>query len=29
MIGKDLYRSRNMRQVFTHGFFVGGALASR
>jgi electron-transferring-flavoprotein dehydrogenase len=26
-IGKDLYRSRNMRQPFSHGFFVGGALA--
>ncbi len=28
VIGKDLYRSRNMRQPFSHGFFVGGALAS-
>src|ERR671924_1312781 len=28
VIGKDLYRSRNMRQVFSRGFFVGGALAS-
>src|SRR3954463_7696347 len=27
-IGKDMYRSRNMRQPFTRGFFVGGALAS-
>jgi electron-transferring-flavoprotein dehydrogenase len=27
-IGKDLYRSRNMRQPFSRGFFVGGALAS-
>jgi electron-transferring-flavoprotein dehydrogenase len=27
-IGKDLYRSRNMRQPFTRGFFVGGAIAS-
>jgi electron-transferring-flavoprotein dehydrogenase len=28
VIGKDLYRSRNMRQPFSHGFFVGGAIAS-
>jgi electron-transferring-flavoprotein dehydrogenase len=28
MIGKDMYRSRNMRQPFSHGFFVGGAIAS-
>ncbi len=28
LIGKDLYRVRNARQVFDHGFFVGGALAS-
>src|SRR4029450_10238729 len=28
VIGKDMYRSRNMRQPFTRGFFVGGALAS-
>ncbi len=27
-IEDDLYRSRNMRQPFSHGFFVGGALAS-
>jgi electron-transferring-flavoprotein dehydrogenase len=27
-IGDDLYRSRNMRQPFSHGFFVGGAVAS-
>jgi electron-transferring-flavoprotein dehydrogenase len=27
-IGKDLYRSRNMRQPFSHGFFLGGAIAS-
>ena len=26
--GSDLYEVRNMRQVFGHGFFVGGALAS-
>jgi electron-transferring-flavoprotein dehydrogenase len=26
-IGEDLYRSRNMRQPFAHGFFVGGVLA--
>jgi electron-transferring-flavoprotein dehydrogenase len=25
---KDLYRSRNMRQAFDRGFYVGGALAS-
>jgi electron-transferring-flavoprotein dehydrogenase len=28
VIEKDLYRSRNMRQVFKHGFFVGGVLVS-
>ena len=28
LIGEDLYRSRNMRQLFSHGFFVGGAVAS-
>jgi electron-transferring-flavoprotein dehydrogenase len=28
VIGKDLYRSRNMRQPFSRGFFVGGAMAS-
>jgi electron-transferring-flavoprotein dehydrogenase len=28
VIGKDIYRSRNMRQPFAHGFFLGGALAS-
>jgi electron-transferring-flavoprotein dehydrogenase len=28
LIGEDLYRSRNMRQPFSHGFFVGGAVAS-
>jgi electron-transferring-flavoprotein dehydrogenase len=27
-IEDDLYRSRNMRQPFSHGFFLGGALAS-
>jgi electron-transferring-flavoprotein dehydrogenase len=27
-IGQDLYRSRNMRQPFSRGFFIGGALAS-
>ncbi len=27
-IEKDLYESRNMRQVFSKGFFLGGALAS-
>jgi electron-transferring-flavoprotein dehydrogenase len=27
-IGEDLYRSRNVRQVFSHGFFVGGVIAS-
>src|SRR3954463_12458506 len=27
-IGEDLYRSRNMRQPFSKGFFVGGAIAS-
>src|SRR5436190_4230369 len=28
MIEEDLFRSRNMRQPFAHGFFVGGAIAS-
>jgi electron-transferring-flavoprotein dehydrogenase len=28
VIEKDLYRSRNMRQPFSHGFFLGGAVAS-
>jgi electron-transferring-flavoprotein dehydrogenase len=28
VIEEDLYRSRNMRQPFSKGFFVGGALAS-
>jgi electron-transferring-flavoprotein dehydrogenase len=28
VIGKDMYRSRNMRQPFSRGFFLGGALAS-
>jgi electron-transferring-flavoprotein dehydrogenase len=28
VIERDLYRSRNMRQPFSKGFFVGGALAS-
>jgi electron-transferring-flavoprotein dehydrogenase len=28
IIGDELYRERNMRQVFSKGFFVGGALAS-
>jgi electron-transferring-flavoprotein dehydrogenase len=27
MIGEDLYRSRNLRQPFSRGFFVGGAMA--
>jgi electron-transferring-flavoprotein dehydrogenase len=27
-IEEDLYRARNMRQVFSKGFFVGGALAN-
>jgi electron-transferring-flavoprotein dehydrogenase len=27
-IETDIYRSRNMRQVFARGFFVGGALAN-
>jgi electron-transferring-flavoprotein dehydrogenase len=27
LIGEDLYRSRNMRQPFSRGFFVGGAVA--
>jgi len=28
VIGEDMYRSRNMRQPFSRGFFVGGAMAS-
>ena len=28
VIGKDLYRSRNMKQPFARGFFVGGAIAN-
>ena len=28
LIEKDLYQSRNMRQPFSKGFFVGGAIAS-
>jgi electron-transferring-flavoprotein dehydrogenase len=28
VIERDLYRSRNMRQVFANGFIVGGALAN-
>ncbi len=28
MIGKELYESRNTRQFFSKGFFLGGALAS-
>jgi electron-transferring-flavoprotein dehydrogenase len=28
VIGEDMYRSRNMRQPFAKGFFVGGAIAS-
>jgi electron-transferring-flavoprotein dehydrogenase len=28
VIGKDMYRSRNQRQVFSKGFFLGGVLAS-
>jgi electron-transferring-flavoprotein dehydrogenase len=28
LIEKDLYRSRNMRQVFKYGFFLGGAIVS-
>ncbi|MFL5782201.1 MAG: 4Fe-4S dicluster domain-containing protein [Thermoleophilaceae bacterium] len=28
VITKDMHRSRNMRQVFSKGFFVGGALAN-
>ncbi|MEK6277904.1 MAG: 4Fe-4S dicluster domain-containing protein [Actinomycetota bacterium] len=28
VIEKDLFRSRNMRQPFSKGFFVGGAIAS-
>ena len=28
VIEKDMYRSRNMRQPFSKGFFLGGALAS-
>jgi electron-transferring-flavoprotein dehydrogenase len=29
VIEKDMYRSRNMRQPFGKGFFVGGAIASQ
>ncbi len=28
LIGKDLYKSRNMRQAMAKGFFLGGALAA-
>ncbi len=28
LIGEDLYRSRNMRQPFSKGFFLGGVIAS-
>jgi electron-transferring-flavoprotein dehydrogenase len=28
VIEKDIYRSRNMRQVFSKGFFIGGAIAN-
>jgi electron-transferring-flavoprotein dehydrogenase len=28
LIGKELYRSRNMKQPFARGFFVGGAIAN-
>jgi electron-transferring-flavoprotein dehydrogenase len=28
MIGKDLYRTRNMRQPFSKGFFVGGLVTN-
>ncbi|MEK6326481.1 MAG: electron-transfer flavoprotein:ubiquinone oxidoreductase [Actinomycetota bacterium] len=28
LIGEDLYRSRNMRQPFSRGFFFGGVIAS-
>jgi electron-transferring-flavoprotein dehydrogenase len=28
VIGEDIYQSRNMRQPFSKGFFVGGAMAS-
>jgi electron-transferring-flavoprotein dehydrogenase len=28
LIEKDLYRSRNVRQAFSRGFFVGGAIAN-
>ena len=28
VIGDDIYQSRNMRQPFSKGFFVGGAMAS-
>ena len=28
VIGKELYRSRNMKQPFGRGFFVGGAIAN-
>ena len=27
-IGKDLYESRNMKQPFGKGFFVGGAITN-
>ncbi len=28
LIGKELYRSRNMKQPFGRGFFIGGAIAN-
>ena len=28
VIGKDLYRSRNMKQPFAKGFFIGGAITN-
>ena len=28
VIGRELYRSRNMRQPFSRGFFIGGAIAN-
>ena len=28
LIGKELYRSRNMKQPFSRGFFVGGAIVN-
>jgi electron-transferring-flavoprotein dehydrogenase len=28
LIGRDLYRTRNMRQPFGRGFFIGGAVAN-